>query len=249
MNTIKKVALFCASMVLCFGFCGCSNDDDDGNPTSKEKKLVKITNKDQYGTKTMMFGYDKQGYLVSVIRNEGPSSSYTSSYEWSDDHTRVNDGYQEFRFDHGLAMSGKWLNENIKMAFIYDNKSRLVSYDCGYDYKGNISWDKNCISEVHYFGKIVYSGKTCKGYNPYIVSYACDSPFYELSIAQPRLFGLYDNHLPNEVKWQGENGSYDNIDISYELDKDGYLIKLTATHQSSESWENGETETYEYTWE
>ena len=137
----------------------------------------------------------------------------------------------------------------LYMGFIYDNKSRLLSYDCGYDYSADISWENNCISEVTSFGKIVYSGNTCKGYNPYIVYNASSTPFYELAIAQPRLFGLHTNQLPKEIKGQAANGGDHNIDISYELDKDGYLIKLTATHHSSDFWDDGKIETYEYTWQ
>ena len=254
-----RQTLFCASIVLCFGFCGCSNDDDE-NSTSKEKKLVKITqttNKSR--NETTSFDYDEQGYLLTIIGEYTYNSyhgSYKYSYKWSDNYTSVKEyskgkACYEYSFVDGLARSGNWLDqyEIIAMGFIYDNKSRLSSYDCGYDYSADISWENNCISEVTSFGKIVYSGNTCKGYNPYIVYNASSTPFYELAIAQPRLFGLHTNQLPKEIKGQAANGGDHNIDISYELDKDGYLIKLTATHHSSDFWDDGKIETYEYTWQ
>ena len=78
MNTYKT--LFFVSFVLCFVFCGCSNDDDE-NSTSKEKKLVKITqttNKSR--NETTSFDYDEQGYLLTII-GEYTNGSYHGSYK------------------------------------------------------------------------------------------------------------------------------------------------------------------------
>lgn len=65
MNTIKKVTLFCASIVLSLVFCGCSSDDDENtNSSSNEKKLVKVVNDGE----TTIFNYDNQGRLLTVKR-------------------------------------------------------------------------------------------------------------------------------------------------------------------------------------
>lgn len=249
MNTIKKVTLFCASIVLCFGFCGCSSDDDENtNSSSNEKKLVKIIKTYEGGEVTTIFNYDNQGRLLTVKKDGSFGENY--SYVWSDNNESVkvldNSGEDfELRIVDGLVRSGFWHSLNQTLIFTYD-KSRLSSYDCGYDYGyyGDISWDNNSISQSNN-SEFIYCGKTCKGYNPYIVDYVDGNPFYNLAIAQPRLFGLHVNQLLEKIK----EGNNDEISFSYELDKEGYLVKLTATYHSDEVCDDGDTETYEYTWE
>ena len=144
----------------------------------------------------------------------------------------------------GLVRSGFWHSLNQTLTFTYDN-SRLSSYDCGYDYVGDISWDNNYISQATN-EEFIYSGKTCKGYNPYIVDEVSGNPFYYLAIAQPRLFGLHVNQLPEKIKM--DNNA--EVSFSYELDKEGYLAKVTATYHGdySRGYNDGESEIYEYTW-
>ena len=246
MNTIKKVTLFCASIVLSFGFCGCSSDDDENtNSSSNEKKLVKIVNE---GT-TTIFNYDDQGRLLTVYED----NSYKSSYTWSDnnDYVKVSnaDGdIYELRVVDGLARSGKvWYSGYEKNVGLSYENNRLASYDFGYDYKGSITWGKNGISEATILeGEIIYSGKSCKGYNPYMVYQVSTSPIEDLAVAQPRLFGLHVNQLPEKIKGD-EN---DEVSFSYEFDKEGYLVKLTATYHGNynKDYNDGESEIYEYTW-
>lgn len=242
MNTIKKVTLFCASIVLSFGFCGCSSDDDENtNSSSNEKKLVKVVN----DGRTTIFNYDNQGRLLTVKEDGSFGENY--SYVWSDNNESVkvldNSGEDfELRIVDGLVRSGFWHSLKQTLIFTYDN-SRLSSYDCGYDYSGDISWDNDSISQANN-SEFIYSGKTCKGYNPYIVDYVAGNPFYDLAIAQPRLFGLNVNQLLEKIKVNNDNN--DEISFSYELDKEGYLVKLTATYHNA--YEDDESEIYEYTW-
>ena len=146
-------------------------------------------------------------------------------------------GYEVGIMD-GLVRSGFWHSLKQTLIFTYDN-SRLSSYDCGYGYSGDISWDNNSISQSNN-SEFIYSGKTCKGYNPYIVDYVDSNPFYNLAIAQPKLFGLHVNQLPEKIKGNDE------VSLSYKLDKEGYLVKVTATYHNA--YEDDETEIYEYTW-
>lgn len=245
MNTIKKVTLFCASIVLSLVFCGCSSDDDENtNSSSNEKKLVKVVNDGV----TTIFNYDNQGRLLTVKMRDG-YIGYNSSYVWSDNNTSVKvlnnqgDDY-ELRIVDGLVRSGFWHSLNQTLIFTYDN-SRLSSYDCGYDYVGDISWDNNYISQATN-EEFIYSGKTCKGYNPYIVDEVSGNPFYDLAIAQPRLFGLHVNQLPEKIKM--DNNA--EVSFSYELDKEGYLAKVTATYHGdySRGYNDGKSDIYEYTW-
>ena len=250
MNTIKKVTLFCASIVLCFGFCGCSSDDDKNtNSSSNEKKIGKIIKTYEGGEVTTVFNYDNKGRLLTLTEDHGYYVDH-NSYIWSDnnDNVKVLDDrgdYYELSIVNGLPISGFWNSLNQTLIFTYD-KSRLSSYNCGYDYGyyGDILWDNNSISQVNN-SEFIYSGKTCKGYNPYIVDYVAGNPFYDLAIAQPRLFGLNVNQLLDKIK----ESNNDEISFSYELDKEGYLVKLTATYHSDEVCDDGDTETYEYTWE
>ena len=243
MNTIKKVTLFCASIVLCFGFCGCSSDDDENtNSSSNEKKLVKVISTIEGGEVTTIFDYDNQGRLLTV-KESGGLSNENYSYVWSDNNESVkvldNRGEDfELRIVDGLVRSGFWHSLKQTLIFTYDN-SRLSSYDCGYGYSGDISWDNNSISQSNN-SEFIYSGKTCKGYNPYIVDYVDGNPFYNLAIAQPKLFGLHVNQLPEKIKGNDE------VSLSYKLDKEGYLVKVTATYHNA--YEDDETEIYEYTW-
>lgn len=249
MNTIKKVTLFCASIVLSFGFCGCSSDDDENtNSSSNEKKLVKVVNDGN----TTIFNYDKQGRLLTAEHKEGFFSSI-SFYTWSDnnDHVKVSNTYgdiYELNIVDGLARSGKvWYDGYTKNFGLSYENNRLTSYDFGYDYKGSITWGKNGISEATILeGEIIYSGKSCKGYNPYMVYNVSTSPIEDLAVAQPRLFGLHVNQLPEKIKGD-EN---DEVSFSYEFDKEGYLVKLTATYHGDydKDYNNGESEIYEYTW-
>ena len=116
---------------------------------------------------------------------------------------------------------------------------------CGLYYVGDISWDNNYISQATN-EEFIYSGKTCKGYNPYIVDEVSGNPFYYLALAQPRLFGLHVNQLPEKIKM--DNNA--EVSFSYELDKEGYLAKVTATYHGdySRGYNDGESEIYEYTW-
>lgn len=248
MNTIKKVTMFCASIVLSFCFCGCSSDDDENtNSSSNEKKLVKIVNE---GT-TTIFNYDNQGRLRTVKRSGDGLINENYSYVWSDNNESVkvldNSGEDfELRIVDGLVISGYSYSSNQTLIFTYDN-SRLSSYDFGSDYKGSITWGKNGISEATILeGEIIYSGKSCKGYNPYMVYQVSTSPIEDLAVAQPRLFGLHVNQLPEKIKGD-EN---DEVSFSYEFDKEGYLVKLTATYHGNynKDYNDGESEIYEYTW-
>ncbi len=252
MNTYKKVTLFFVSFVLCFVFCSCSNDGDENNmnSTSNEKKLVKITY--VYGSleSTTSFNYDKQGRLL-VVENKDSYSRYIYSYIWSDDKVVQKDGNEvvELRIVDGLARSGSFEcgNDKKDVSLLYNSNSRLLSYDFGYDYNGSITWGKNGISQASNLeGEIIYSGKTCKGYNPYIVYHVSSSPFDDFAVAQPSLFGLNDNHLPDRIK-----GDNDEFSFSYKFDNEGYLVELAATYHgnSNKDYEDGMTEYYKYTWE
>ncbi len=252
MNTYKKVTLFFVSFVLCFVFCSCSNDGDENNmnSTSNEKKLVKITY--VYGSweSTTSFNYDKQGRLL-VVENKDSYSRYIYSYIWSDDKVVQKDGNNvvELRIVDGLARSGSFEcgNDKKDVSLLYNSNSRLLSYDFGYDYNGSITWGKNGISQASNLeGEIIYSGKTCKGYNPYIVYHVSSSPFEDFAVAQPSLFGLNDNHLPDRIK-----GDNDEFSFSYKFDNEGYLVELAATYHgnSNKDYEDGMTEYYKYTWE
>lgn len=112
-------------------------------------KITQTTNKSR--NETTSFDYDEQGYLLTIIgeyTNGSYHGSYKYSYKWSDNYTSVKEyskgkACYEYSFVDGLARSGNWLDqyEIIAMGFIYDNKSRLSSYDCGCGYSADISWE------------------------------------------------------------------------------------------------------------
>lgn len=252
MNTYKKVTLFFVSFVLCFVFCSCSNDGDENNmnSTSNEKKLVKITHVYGAWESTTSFNYDKQGRLLAVEKKDSYSRNIYS-YIWSDDKVVQKDGNDvvELRIVDGLARSGSFVvgNDKKDVSLLYNSNSRLLSYDFGYDYNGSITWGKNGISQASNLeGEIIYSGKTCKGYNPYIVYHVSSSPFEDFAVAQPSLFGLNDNHLPDRIK-----GDNDEFSFSYKFDNEGYLVELAVTYHgnSNKDYEDGMTVYYKYTWE
>ena len=122
MNTIKKVTLFCASIVLCFGFCGCSSDDDENtNSSSNEKKIVKIIKTYEGGEVTTVFNYDNKGRLLTLTEDHGYYVDH-NSYIWSDNNDNVKvlnerGDYYELSIVNGLPISGFWNSLNQTLIF------------------------------------------------------------------------------------------------------------------------------------
>ena len=101
--------------------------------------------------------------------------------------------------------------------------------------------------------KISYGNKKCSGYYPIAGEFVDIS---HLTIAHPELFGCITNTLPTKIIMEhdiyGEMGSQE---CTYELDKDGYIVKQTGKVKGAD-FEDGNNEyifisgyEYNFVWE
>ena len=258
---------FCTAII--WGVCSCGGNDDeveqDGNGGMKnEKKLIEMSVSDYNGSsvdKTIYaFNYDRLGRLITAVITETDGHNpYSSSYayQWTDGsvvqthNTSSGKDVDAYQIVDGLLRSGTSFGGEQQVTFSYSSDGRLSYYDFGYDYQETVSWgqDGRLLRLVQYGGNLIYSsGKTCKGYNPYLIERI--EP-YVFAFAQPALLGIKSNQLPD--KMQAPYGATDDgIIFDYKLDKEGYLEEITATFKNKGNWESGsdgEVEIYNFKWQ
>ncbi|MBR4995350.1 MAG: hypothetical protein IKY82_04750 [Alistipes sp.] len=267
MKTFRLVGAALLAVLMCVNFTSCSKDDDANTETGgnengnggavvvSEKKLTKITCKDNVWDATYIFSYDSEGRLKTATYNETDGeSAYNFDYQyiWGDDAIVVKEKFSypdgttstdsySFTLKDGLVQSSS--SEYQNGTYFYNSSNRFIKaeYDRK-DYSINVVWDKDKIVSVKhsdtyssYYTTITY-GETCKkGYLPLIVDII--DLGYILFMAHPEIAGLRTNQLPNTY-------TSEDFDIcaTYEFDKDGYISKIKETD------EDGDVTTYTLTW-
>lgn len=263
MKTFRLIGAALLAVLMCANFASCSKDDaantdgggndEGGNQqvTVNEKKLVKMVSNEE----TYTFSYDNEGRLSSAIDTyDDGDYGYKYSYKfiWGDDAVVVK--YEKESGDYtntytytlkdGLVQSYVD-DDNDKGTYSYNNSNRLIKAEfTSKDWTINAVWDKDKLVSVKtsdkygsYPSSILTYGETCKkGYFPLI------SNIIELEevlfMAHPEIVGIRTNQLPNTYLYEDD----EEISMTYEYDKEGYISKIKMKN------EDGESETYTLTW-
>lgn len=265
---MKKFRLVCAALLAVFmsaNFTSCSKDDDganidiggneeggNGEVVVSEKKLMKMVS--NYETYT--FTYDDEGRLSTATEDGvySDNTKYKDSYQfiWGDDAIMVkskeNDDNEwssyTLTLKNGLVRSS---NGYGSATISYNSSNRFVRAEIVSD-KMNIDviWDKDkFVSVERYFQSDSYTeyeasltyGETCKkGYFP-LISEMIDFDCNILFMAHPDIIGMRTNQLPNTY-----TSGNDEISLTYEYDKDGYISKIKVKDDEEDS------DVYTLTW-
>ncbi|MDY4175311.1 MAG: hypothetical protein SOY07_08490 [Bacteroidales bacterium] len=246
--------------------CDDDDDDDNSQPVTSEdgvvvnqKKLVKIVEYEEeregsyidIDVDSIVLRYDSKGRLIRWEQDryepEGSgfvSCSYTESYTWAENSITVhyNDGGYTGDFTYALSdnLVMEMADGSNPVTYQYDSDKRIVlEKETGSSYT-SYSWDGDKLvmwnrsgdrdSELH------YSGKTCKGYNPWV-------GLNSLAVAHPELFGCRTNQLPDYEIYRDCYGTEERYEYSYTFYSDGYLESVTKTY------ENGDYYKETYFWE
>ena len=116
----------------------------------------------------------------------------------------------------------EWGTERAKTTIIWDG-DKLVSatenyYDHVYDY--TLTYEKSCN----------------KGYFPLLGDLIDVGYGHFLFLAHPELLGLRTTQLPKTMAYTYDNKDSNVDSFSYELDKEGYISKMTTTYSDVGSW-------------
>lgn len=259
-------------LLLGAGFSACSKMDNE-EPQTTEKKLVKMISESQSpifkGTISRTMSYYNDGHLKEATHvasfQDKIVDSYTNKYVWNTNSINVTrttnyngDSYEEYKYtmsiSDGLIRTITLDDYPTEYAtFNYDASNRVISSGDAYSNLYNV-WDNDklmSIAQVYEDGEDITTftyGKSSpvKGYMPLVPNeFATDI----LLVAHPELTGMKTCQI-FESKTITLYSAPDEIAIShfeYELDKDGYISKITSVNEI-----NGEVASkmvYTFTWE
>lgn len=259
--------LMCANFASCSKDDDAANTDGGGNDEGgnqevivSEKKLVKMVSNEE----TYTFSYDDEGRLNSATDtysyddgSYSEKSKYSYKFIWGDDAVVVKYEYElESDYIYGGTDTGTGTytyslkdglvqsyvdDDNDKGTYSYNSSNRLIKAEyTRKDWTIDAVWDKDKLVSVNtndtYVAILTY-GETCKkGYFPLI------SNIIELEevlfMAHPEIVGIRTNQLPNTYSYEDD----EEISLTYEYDKEGYISKIKMKN------EDGESETYTLTW-
>ena len=260
MKQFKFLAMAFFAMVMSIGFVACSSDDDDNNgggSITSGKKLVRISY--DSGHETINFIYGEDGKLARASKNYNGNSKYidldwsgntitlTSHESWHENTetctitldngkiSKTTDGHETYKAIYsgnylsqiigGDINKYTWENGNI-VKYKSDNEGEIYNYTCTYytdmpNKHSVFDVDALCFDEVI---SAEYS--------------------YLLIMAHPTLLGLSNKNLLKSVT---DSEGY-TLSYTYELDGDGYPIKITETEKKNQ-YDSGSPEVYTLTWE
>ena len=247
------------AVLLCVGNSSCSKEDDlggNGDVTSGGKKLAKIVQTYESGdSEEVIFSYDDKGRLISCYDENGNIHQYS----WSDNTiTRTKgDDVRTYSYVDGLIrQEQRW---NYTLDYAYNSYKQIIAlnwlniFSNKIDIKETFYWENGKITQnstekdEHIdILQINYSPETCKGYNPFMTMSMTNT---QLFWVHPELIGVTYNQLPNRIIQDGT--TIDKVkDISYTLDKDGYIIRCFIEQITKTNGEESKkTYTYTFTWE
>lgn len=247
------------AVLLCVGNSSCSKEDDlggNGDVTSGGKKLAKIVQTYESGdSEEVIFSYDDKGRLISCYDENGNIHQYS----WSDNTiTRTKgDDVRTYSYVDGLIRQEQ--RRNYTLDYAYNSYKQIIAlnwlniFSNKIDIKETFYWEngkitQNSTEEDEHIDilQINYSPETCKGYNPFMTMSMTNT---QLFWVHPELIGVTYNQLPNRIIQDGT--TIDKVkDISYTLDKDGYIIRCFIEQITKTNGEESKiTYTYTFTWE
>lgn len=245
------------AVLLCVGNSSCSKEDDlggNGDVTSGSKKLTKIVQTYESGdSEEVIFSYDDNGRLISCYDEDGNIHQYS----WSDNTiTRTKgDDVRTYSYVDGLIRQEQ--RRNYTLDYAYNSYKQIIAlnwlniFSNKIDTKETYSWQNGKIAQISWeeheqihISKITYGSTTCKGHNPFMTMTMSNS---QLFWVHPELIGVTYKQLPIKIVKDSRVK-----DISYTLDKDGYVIgcsieELVAQDSNGDQLRNSYT--YTFTWE
>ena len=259
------------AVLMGISLASCSKDENpekgEDGVVINERKLIKLvqtkTWHSEYSntyTDEYTFKYDDHK-LIEVV-NTSDNDEYHYTYVWKNDEIKVI--YSNYNYDILLENGMVLLYDESECTC--DNFNRLVlSEDKENEKRIKIIWDDDKLTSFNLYDKpyynrdlnmtFTYGNYVCKkGYFPLLSEIL---EFYEpLFIAHPELIGLRTSKMPTtahmtESKRGGAVGFYEadeNIEYSYEFDKDGYVTKVTETAKDNDG-DKTYTHVQELTWE
>ena len=267
MKQFKFLAMAIFAMVMSIGFVACSSDDDDNNgggSITSGKKLVRISceyKKINFsGYETINFTYGEDGKLARASKNDNGNSICYIDLDWSGNtitlttHERWHENPDKctITLDNGKISKTTDGNETYKAIYSGNYLSKIIG-GCLNEYtweNGNIVKNKYVDNEGDHYCTCTYYTDMPNKHSVFDVDALCfDDVILPdhgdlLIMAHPTLLGLSNKNL---LKSFTGNDGYTRY-YTYELDGDGYPIKITETEKENQH-DTGSTDVYTLTWE
>lgn len=259
MKQFKFLAMAIFAMIMSIGFVACSSSDDDdnngGGSITNGKKLVSISSEYE----TIKFTYGEDGKLIRASYGDSYGDSEYINLDWSGNtitlttHASWNENPCTITLDNGKISKATDGEETYKTTYSGNYISQITGYNIN-----KYTWENGNIvkyEEVDDEGKTKYN--TCTYYtdkpNKHSV-FDVDALGFDdgilaeygnlLIMAHPTLFGLSNKNLLKSVT---RNDGY-TYSFTYELDSDGYPIKISETEKKNEH-DSANPKVYTLTWE
>ncbi len=248
MKTFRLIGMALIAVMLCVNFTACNGPktSEDGIVINQKRIVaIKAGSELDQESNSVEFAYDSKGRLVRV--QEGQS---ITTFTWNDKTiiAEERDGKYSTHLSYvrnanGMVECYESDNDVIGTSvYTYDSFNRMCE-DKNSSLMSSIltcRWVGEKLTEVllddELMSKFSYSGKTCKGYSPFIPILLGDANY--LSFTHPELFGLRTTKLCNDIIFGGEKG-----ELVYTLNKDGYVETMKWIIPDEEEI------TYTFTWE
>lgn len=257
MKTFRLIVLAVMAIMVSVNLSSCSKDNEDIDGNINSKKLVQVIesnlHSEENSSKTFDFSYDSKDRLISISKIYSSSDIRTINYIWKNNiiTEQTEDGNTTYNLENNLVRTIKESDDIV--SFSYNSSNQLIAeqitYEYGNTWTNEYVWDKDKLVSYNNDEQYIYSGRTCKGYNPLIFPNDF-SEGYDLFLAHPELNGMRTQQLQDKVTTNYSDGSTLVVDYSYTFDKDGYLetctMNITNKYGSNVStWKI----IYTFTWE
>lgn len=273
MKTIKIIGMLVMAALIGVNFTSCSNNN--AKTQVIEKKLVKLTTGFKNASLSKTFSYDTDGRLneatISTVLQSSDTVTYTYKYVWNTDSINVT---QEVRFSSHPTAEPKPLKYTMNISgglvrdfmgetytkgnatYNYDASNRLQHTNDG-SININNEWENDKLISItrkfetgeEFITTFTYGeSRPIKGYLPLVPNdITVNNPLF---VAHPELGGMKtcQTFVSKTIKFPDKPDMAGNTShFEYELDKDGYISKITSANQP-----NGNDSTaivYTFIWE
>ena len=276
MKTIKIIGMLVMAALIGVNFTSCSNNNAKTQVVEKKlvKLTTEFMGKNTNASLSKTFSYDTDGRLneatISTVLQSSDTVTHTYKYVWNTDSINVT---QEVRFSshptsepkplkYTMNISGglvrDYMGETVtkgNATYNYDASNRLQHTN---DWSINIynEWENDkLISTTQKFetGEFITTftygeSRPIKGYLPLVPNdITVNNPLF---VAHPELGGMKtcQTFVSKTIKFADKPDMAGNTShFEYELDKDGYISKITSANQP-----NGNDSTaivYTFIWE
>lgn len=273
MKTIKIIGMLVMAALIGVNFTSCSNNN--AKTQVIEKKLVKLTTGFKNASLSKTFSYDTDGRLneatISTVLQSNDTVTHTYKYVWNTDSINVT---QEVRLSSHPTAEPKPLkytmniSDGLVRAFMGETVTKgnaTYNYDASNRLQHTNDWSINIYNEwendklisttrkfetgEEFITTFTYGeSRPIKGYLPLVPNdITVNNPLF---VAHPELGGMKtcQTFVSKTIKFPDKPDMAGNTShFEYELDKDGYISKITSANQP-----NGNDSTaivYTFIWE